>query len=223
MNIQLVIKRTQNWENFQVEVSEEAFVLDALEAAYLQDPTLMFRHSCHHASCGSCGMVMNGIERLACVTKVAEVGGKKRQLRLEPLRNFQIIADLIVDQATLLCKIEECHETLIRSDETGIRFNPVYQENSLIFTRLENCIECGLCVSACPVAGTSADYLGPAVLAAAWRVCEKGLSDNILTHVNTENGVWRCHSAFECSEVCPSKVEPGMGIMALRRKVILGR
>ena len=35
------------------------------------------------------------------------------------------------------------------------------------FERLVDCIECGLCISACPSALTSSSYLGPAVIAAA--------------------------------------------------------
>ena len=35
------------------------------------------------------------------------------------------------------------------------------------YVRLEDCIECGLCLSACPVAATSYDYVGPAALVAA--------------------------------------------------------
>jgi succinate dehydrogenase/fumarate reductase iron-sulfur protein len=223
LKIQLEIRRTQGWQIFQVEILEDAYVLDALEAANMQDSTLMFRHACHHASCGSCGIVINGKERLACLTNASEAAGKKRMIRLEPLRHFPIIADLAVDTASLLGKIEVCKETLIRADESGISFSPLIRESLVVFSRLENCIECGLCVSACPVAGTNSEYLGPAVLAAACRVCDKGNNPDILAHINTDNGIWRCHSAFECSEVCPSNVEPGLAIMSLRREIFWGK
>ena len=35
------------------------------------------------------------------------------------------------------------------------------------YERLADCIECGCCISACPIALTTPAYLGPAVLAAA--------------------------------------------------------
>ncbi|MEI7990783.1 MAG: 4Fe-4S dicluster domain-containing protein, partial [Chloroflexota bacterium] len=84
---------------------------------------------------------------------------------------------------------------------------------------LADCIECGCCISACPIAGTAEEYLGPAVLAAAQL---NGLSTapECLRLVDSEVGVWRCHSAFECTAVCPSNVEPGWRIMDLRKQVI---
>jgi succinate dehydrogenase / fumarate reductase iron-sulfur subunit len=83
--------------------------------------------------------------------------------------------------------------------------------------RFESCIECGLCISACPIAATSQDYLGPAVLAAAGRNMD---DPEIRAQVEGQNGVWRCHSAFECTEVCPVGVEPASAIMKLRKELM---
>jgi succinate dehydrogenase / fumarate reductase iron-sulfur subunit len=85
--------------------------------------------------------------------------------------------------------------------------------------RLVDCIECGLCLSACPVAATAPDYLGPAVLAAI----QHGGSDNNACCddlADSQDGLWRCHSAFECTAVCPSFVEPAWRIMASRRHMV---
>ncbi len=85
--------------------------------------------------------------------------------------------------------------------------------------RLEDCVECGLCVSACPITGTDPDYLGPAVLGAAWRVVAepRGLDAiSVLDGVDDHQGCWRCHLSFACSEVCPTGADPAGGIMALR-------
>jgi len=79
-----------------------------------------------------------------------------------------------------------------------------------------------LCISACPSAATSSEYLGPAVLAGAQA---NGLKRNpeLLHMVDSEDGVWRCHSAFECTAVCPSFVDPARRIMDLRTQVIKER
>lgn len=39
-----------------------------------RDRTLALRHSCLHASCGTCGVRVNGREGLACVTMVHDLG-----------------------------------------------------------------------------------------------------------------------------------------------------
>ena len=92
---------------------------------------------------------------------------------------------------------------------------PEYEQ----YLRLSDCIECGLCISACPISATNPDYLGPAVLAGAQQT---GLSKDpaLVEIVDSEDGVWRCHSAYECTAVCPSFVDPARRIMNLRRQVV---
>src|SRR5512147_2752245 len=86
----------RHWQEFKITLSEDAYVLDALEAAWRQDPSLMFRHSCHHASCGSCGIRIQGREGLSCITPAFGVA-RRGVICLEPLRNFAVVADLVVD------------------------------------------------------------------------------------------------------------------------------
>lgn len=85
--------------------------------------------------------------------------------------------------------------------------------------RLVDCLECGLCVSACPASATNVEYLGPATLAAA-QLKMVAENESTVDVVDNENGLWRCHSAYECSEVCPSFVEPGSRIMDMRQMTI---
>src|SRR6266498_1464233 len=191
------------WQEFQITVPENAYVLDALEAAWRQDSSLLFRHSCHHASCGSCGIRIQGREALSCITPAFGIA-RRGILRLEPLRNFPVVADLVVDMSSLAHKLERVNAHVTKEVESSQRF--------------VNCIECGLCISACPVAATSKDYLGPAVLAAAERNMEL---PEVRAQVEGSNGVWRCHSAFECTEVCPAAVEPATAIMHLRKKLMI--
>jgi succinate dehydrogenase/fumarate reductase-like Fe-S protein len=86
-----------------------------------------------------------------------------------------------------------------------------------------DCIECGCCISACPVALTTPAYLGPAVLAAAQHSYVQTGNPALLDYADQANGLWRCHSAFECTAVCPSNVDPAWRIMDLRKKVVGSR
>ena len=91
--------------------------------------------------------------------------------------------------------------------------------------RLEDCIECGLCLSACPVAATSHEYVGPAALAAAERLLEepRGVRrEDVLAWASRPEGVWRCHVGFECTRArAPTDAIPAERIMALRRELIV--
>ncbi len=193
------------WQEFNVTIAENAYVLDALEAAWAQDSSLMFRHSCHHASCGSCGMRIQGRERLACITPAFEAA-RDGVLRLEPLRNFPVLADLVVDMSSLAYKLE------------GVGAHILTQITLSGWQQFESCIECGLCISACPITATSEPYLGPAALAATGRNMNL---PGVHSQVAGDDGVWRCHSAFECTEVCPAEVEPALAIMNLRKNLLI--
>ncbi|TDA25814.1 MAG: succinate dehydrogenase iron-sulfur subunit, partial [Archaeoglobi archaeon] len=65
--------------------------------------------------------------------------------------------------------------------------------------------------------------LGPAALVAAYRFIADSRDhgrDERLKIVSGAEGVWRCHSAMECSEVCPKQIEPAKAIQLLRRATL---
>lgn len=204
------------YDTFDVTVDEDTTILIALQAIRRdQDPTLLLRHSCHHASCGTCAMLINGQEKLSCVVNVLEL--ERRTVVVEPLRNIPLVSDLVVDMNDFYARMNPADRPYVRHSEfLSATATPDGIEQ---YSRYENCIECGACVSACPIMGTDQDYYGPAALAAAWRVVEEPRGQNpqhALQWVDNEKGCWRCHVAYECTEVCPSDVDPGGKIMALR-------
>jgi len=204
-------------DEFDVAVTPETTLLDALrEIRSHQDRSLTLRYSCCHASCGTCGMRANGREVLACVTPLASLG--RGPIAVEPLANARVEHDLVVDMRDLYESLEPTERPLVRQDEQlAGRGAP-----GPSFARYEDCIECGLCVSACPITGSDPLYPGPAALAAAWRtVAEPRGADplRVLAWADDEQGCWRCHASFECTEVCPSGVDPAGAVLALRREL----
>ena len=208
-----------SFQTFTTSVDEDTTVLVALQDIRRdQDPSLALRHSCHHASCGTCGMKINGREELACVVKVLELGTSS--VLVEPLDNLPLLSDLVVDMVGFYEKYTKFGMPYLRQSE--FMAGAELPEGIDQFQRYENCLECGLCVSACPITGSDSDYLGPAAMAAAWRVAAEPRSsdpDFALNWVDNQHGCWRCHVAYECTEVCPSDVDPGGSIMALRKSL----
>jgi len=213
-----------HYDTIPVEVPDTANVLDAIERAWDDhDRTLMFRHACHHASCGSCGLRVNGVEKLPCVTPVADYADGAT-LTIEPMRNFPVITDIAVDASPLFERMQLVGMPIIREAEP-LRADgkTIFPEGVRDFDRFENCIECGLCLSACPSMAADPLYLGPVALAAAERVLatssDSAKRSRILALIDDEHGLWRCHSAWECTEVCPYQVNPAEAIMRLKRIV----
>jgi succinate dehydrogenase / fumarate reductase iron-sulfur subunit len=205
------------YDEFRVPAGPRTTVLDALLAVRrLQDPTLALRHSCLHASCGTCGMRVNGQEVLACVTRLEGLGDR---VVIEPLAGAPVVGDLVVDMEGFYGRLEPSGRPLVRTSEQAA---PELAD----LERFEDCIECGLCLSACPVAATDPRYLGPAALAAACRLVDEPRGagpEAVLGRVDDDHGAWRCHLAFECSEVCPAGVDPAGAIMGLRRRLLRDR
>jgi succinate dehydrogenase / fumarate reductase iron-sulfur subunit len=204
-------------------VDPDEYVLDAVERIWaFHDRELVYRHACHHSTCGACGMRVNGVEKLTCITPIREVTHDGGTLRIEPLRNFPLISDLVVDMSGLYTHAEEGagRQVIAVQNSTLPYEHEDFPEDGQPHERLADCIECGLCVSACPVALTSPTYFGPAALAAAHQAYTETAQSALLDWVNCAEGVWRCHSGFECTAVCPSNVDPAWRIMDLRKRVI---
>ncbi len=189
------------------------------------DPTLSFRYSCRMAQCGSCGMLINEVPRLACKTLINDL--KSDVVTIKPLPKYRVIKDLIVDMGSFFEKHRAVKPYLIRLDmqeqEAPTEFYTQYPHELNKYLNYGYCIMCGLCSSACPNFDSSWQYLGPQALAQAYRYTADSRDQGFEARVgvlNSNSGVWRCHFAAECSESCPKGVEPAQAIQMLRRALI---
>jgi succinate dehydrogenase / fumarate reductase iron-sulfur subunit len=221
--------RTRRYDEFRVPVGPRTTVLDALLAVRRRhDPSLTLRHSCLHGSCGTCGMRVNGREVLACVTRLDGLGDP---VVIEPLAGAPVVGDLVMDMTSFYRRLEPAGRPLVRaserSEEDVEAASPASGPGRVPedLERFEDCIECGLCLSACPIAGDPR-FLGPAALSAAERVLAEPRGADpraVRGWADDAHGAWRCHAAFECSAVCPAGVDPGRAIMRLRRRLLRDR
>jgi len=203
------------YQEFSLQVEPDMSVLDALEKIRLeQDNTLMYRHSCHHSSCGTCACRINGKERLTCITRITDL--EEETINLTPLAGFKTIGDLVVDVTHFYKDYSEDWSYIRPSEKTPSTSRPAGIDH---FTRFENCIECGACVSACPVTRNSNAFLGPALLSALNNELKKSpqKSEDLLSIAGGKRGERLCERAVNCSRVCPNKVYPARHIADLRR------
>jgi succinate dehydrogenase / fumarate reductase iron-sulfur subunit len=151
------------------------------------------------------------------VTNVLELASP--EVVVEPLDALSRVVDLVVDMNEFFSDISSTWTYIQPSEWHPKAATPPEVDH---YVRFENCIECGACVSACPVTAAGDFYMGPAALAAINRelVKSNGQAISLLDLADSERGVWQCHSAFECSAVCPSDVDPAGHIMELRRRLI---
>src|ERR687896_594622 len=212
-----------HYDRIEVPVQRWTTVLDALlYAKAYKDQSIIIRYSCRMASCGSCGMKINGIPRLACYTKVSELQG--REITVEPLSNFPHIRDLVTDFSQFFAHHRNM-EPYIQNEHADIKENDKLTEFMQTpedvdrYLQFSYCIKCGLCYSACPTVATDTKFPGPQALSQAYRYyADTRDNDNKerLNLVDNRHGIWRCHFAGSCSSVCPKGVDPALGIQLLR-------
>lgn len=211
------------FQKFEIPYIEDWSMLDAL--GYIKDEldaSLAYRWSCRMAVCGSCGMVFNGEPKLACETFVREYYPKT--IRVEPLGNFAIERDLIIDQAPFLEKLESVKPYIIDAaanlkkpaNETiqAGEFKQMPQQLAM-FKQYSMCINCLLCYSACPQFGLNPQFTGPAAISLAHRYNADSRdhgNEARASVLNEKDGVWSCTFVGYCSEVCPKSVDPASAI-----------
>lgn len=218
--------QSPRYDSFPLEVRPDEYVLDGIERIWAnQDRSLTFAHACHHSVCGACGMVVNGVEKLTCITPISAVTRDGGTVQVDPLRHFPVVSDLVVDMGEFYGRMHAVgfpQVVPVTEAPTGEGIKPAENGRDPEMMRLVDCIECGMCISACPIVGTSPAYLGPAVLAA---VQHRGLDEapHLIDLVDNQDGAWRCHGIHACTEVCPSNVEPAWRIMDLRKQILRHR
>jgi succinate dehydrogenase / fumarate reductase iron-sulfur subunit len=213
--------REPYWQSYKVVAKPAMTVLDALfEILNHQDGTLAFRFCCRAGVCGSCAMVIAGKIRLACETQISQFVGKK-ELLLSPLPHQKVVKDLAVDYEHFFERIKRVKPYLVGKEPYPEREYVQTPKERVPINEPIDCILCGSCTSSCTVAWTNTDYLGPAALLKAYRFyadTRDVAKDERLDLIESESGVYRCHTIFNCVEVCPKDLNPTEAIQKLKIK-----
>ncbi len=215
-------------QRYQVDAEPTERVLDVLLRIRRElDGTLAFRYSCAHGVCGSDAMRINGRERLACKTLVRDVTSPEGEplIRLEPLRHFPVLRDLVVDQTEFFRRIRSVAPYLVPAEVPGPDGERELLQTPKQHAQYEDatkCISCGACFSACPVLDKNPRFLGPAAIVQAARFVEdsrdRGLEPR-LDALDHPDGVWPCENHFECTRVCPREIKVTKLINTMKRRV----
>ncbi|MEE8304779.1 MAG: succinate dehydrogenase/fumarate reductase iron-sulfur subunit [Candidatus Tectomicrobia bacterium] len=203
-------------QSYSVPYREDWVVLDALN--YIKDEidgTLTYRWSCRMGVCGSCGMMVNGVPKLTCAAFLREY--YPQEIRVEPLTNFPIIRDLVIDMDDFMEKLRSVKPWIIREEDKPLEEGEYLQSPAELeyYKQFSMCINCMLCYAACPVYGLEPEFLGPAAIALAQRY---NLDSRDQGHaqrgpvIASLEGIWECTFVGECSVVCPKDVDPAAAI-----------
>jgi succinate dehydrogenase / fumarate reductase, iron-sulfur subunit len=208
------------WKDYEIDVPETFRLLDCLDKVKWDiDGSLAYRRSCSHGICGSDAMMLNGKNMLACQVLVKDF--KKKFIKIAPLPSLPVIKDLIVNMDSFFAKYDVVKPYLIPKDQPPVKERLQSIKERALIDEAVNCILCGACSASCPSLWCNDSYLGPAALLKAYRFIFDSRDDAAnerLDIVDTPDGLWRCHTIFNCVEVCPKDINITWHLSQLKKK-----
>jgi len=182
--------------------------LEALiEIKKTSNKSLAFKYGCKSGVCGSCSVLINGVEQLACACKINDADN------ISPLKNLDLIKGLVVDDSNIKEKLLQVDANL-----NDLSSNIISQKSVDVIDVQSNCILCNSCYSSCPVYEVNKDFIGPFALTRAFRYIkdDKEASSKSKLDAMQTNGVWDCTLCGNCSAVCPQAIDIKNDIVMLQ-------
>jgi succinate dehydrogenase / fumarate reductase iron-sulfur subunit len=216
-----------HFDTFIMEVDPNDRILDLLEQVRADfDGSLAIRRSCAHGVCGSDAMRINGKNALACKLLVKTL--KTDKITVEPLLGLKVIKDLIVDMGPFFESYRSVMPYLVNDEPLPAdgKERLQSQQQQERFEDTTKCILCAACTTSCPSFWADTKYVGPAAIVNAHRFIfdsrDKAASKR-LGVLNQEFGVWRCRTAFNCTEACPREIHITQAIAEVKKVLVTGK
>ncbi|WP_338833106.1 Fumarate reductase iron-sulfur subunit [Moorella humiferrea] len=193
--------RKPYYGKYEIEAGGKMKVLDVLR--YIQrnfDGELAFRSSCGIGRCGSCAVVVNGKPVLSCMEYV-----ENTDIVIEPLANYPVIKDLIIDREPYNNKIKHIRPFL---DKTGEVTRTVDKGDYQQYEQFSRCVECLCCMSVCPsFSRVPHEFYGPCIFVQLARYRAHPLDGGARILTAKYGGVYSCLSCKRCTAVCPQGID----------------
>ena len=207
------------WQSFSYDGPQHVTVSAVLDALNYTDDLfdtdgnaatrIRWECSCMQAVCGACAMIINGVPALACTTFADEVKGK--DLILEPLSKFPVVADLIVDRSMIYENLKEAKVYLeANAESNGKDYAQQYST--------AKCLKCGLCLEVCPNYHPGGNFFGAVLANEGYLTASQSKKDNAeLVKEYREHFGAGCSKALSCQTVCPVGIETMTSILRMNR------
>jgi succinate dehydrogenase / fumarate reductase iron-sulfur subunit len=134
------------------------------------------------------------------------------------MAQLEIIKDLMVDMDPFWAKYELIKPYLVRhSGDSAQTYANRKEMDAMV-----DCILCGACYSACMMTGMNPEFHGPAAYVVLNRFLKDerdSIHDQRMELIKGENGVFRCHSMYNCNHACPKNVKPSENILEIKKNI----
>lgn len=214
------IDQDPRYETYEVAFEKGDRILDVLirvKEDLKQD--VAFRWSCKNRICGSCSVMVNGKPKLLCWDEA------QSEMIIEPLPNFPIIKDLVIDRSEYDARIQNLKPYLEPKEPISI-IGEISPETLFILKhkdieqtlKFQECIECLLCVAVCPTTdGGNAKFPGPAALVRLAQYAFDPRDKLSRSDIAFDDHIYDCTKCFSCEKVCPVNIPIVSGIKGIEK------
>ncbi|QDI91079.1 succinate dehydrogenase iron-sulfur subunit [Salicibibacter halophilus] len=214
-------------EEFELEYKPNMNVISALmeirrnpvTADGKESKPVVWDMNCLEEVCGACSMIINGKPQQSCTALIDDF---EQPIRLEPMKTFPVVRDLIVDRSRMFDSLKKVKAWIPIDGTYDLGPGPRIAENRRQWAyELSKCMTCGVCLEACPNVNSNSEFIGPAAVSQvrlfnAHPTGEMNKPDR-LNALMGEGGLQNCGNSQNCVESCPKGIPLTTSIAALNR------
>ncbi len=212
-------------KEYTVEVGEGMVVLDAIHRIQAeQENDLAVRWNCKAGKCGSCSVEINGMPKLACMTRMNSYPADK-PITVTPIKSFPNMKDLVCDVSWNYKQNERIAPLQPDPAKKTDKGYVMMQEDVERVQEFRKCIECYLCQNVCHVLrdhDKKSGFVGPRFMVrlASLEMHPLDTADRI-PEIKDEFGSGYCNITKCCTEVCPEDIKiTDNAIIPLKERVV---
>ncbi|WP_040228986.1 succinate dehydrogenase iron-sulfur subunit [Bhargavaea cecembensis] len=219
------------WESFEVEYRPNMNVISAL-MEIRRNPVntdgkkttpINWEMNCLEEVCGACSMVINGRPRQACT---ALIDNLSQPVKLEPMRTFPVVRDLIVDREVMFDSLKRVKAWIPIDGTYDLGEGPRMPERKRQWAyELSKCMTCGVCLEACPNVNDKTNFIGPALISQVrlFNTHPTGAmnKDERLDALLQDGGLQECGNSQNCVVACPKGIPLTTSIAAMNRSATI--
>ncbi len=196
-------------------------VIHRIQADQAND--MAVRWNCKAGKCGSCSVEINGMPKLACMSKLSDYKDDET-ITIQPIKSFPVIKDLVTDVSWNY----EQNKRIAPFKPKAKPKDGKYRMQQIDVDRVQEfrkCIECYLCQNVCQVLRDQEKknkFVGPRFMIrlAGLEMHPLDTADRI-PEIKNEFGSGFCNITKCCTEVCPESIQiTDNGIIPLKERVV---
>ncbi len=213
-----------DFKSYETEVSEGMVVLDVIHKIQAEQANdLAVRWNCKAGKCGSCSVEINGMPKLACMTRMNEFDDQET-ITVRPMQTFPIMKDLVTDVTWNYEQNKKIRPLKPRKRDADGEYRMMQQDVDRV-QEFRKCIECYLCQNTCHVLRDHQQkqkFVGPRFMIRLASLEMHPLdTDDRIPEIRDEFGSGMCNITKCCTVVCPEHIQiTDNGIIPLKERVV---